>query len=273
MIHNLCCKVLSNKNIKNSPYYLISISSQEISKEAKPGQFIMLGLQDRLGGFLRRPYSVCGANGTFIEGTEDSFQLLYKIVGKGTRALSKVKKGEEILILGPLGNAFEPNDISTKNDTEHLIIAGGVGSAPFPLLIHFLNKSGIKPTMLYGAKNRNDLPLRQWFKKYCGDLQISTEDGSQGRKGVVSTLFKEYKPQNRKVIVYACGPQGMLKIISAISKERRYQALGSFEERMACGFGVCLGCALPVKGTSNEERFKHICSDGPIFNMEEVIFT
>lgn len=271
-MHNLTCKVLNNKKIGSSPYCLISIESRKISREANPGQFVMLRLEDRAGIFLRRPYSVCGTHGTFDETIKNSFQLLYKIVGKGTFALSKVRKGGKVHVLGPLGNPFPLQDIVKKKETEHLIIAGGIGSAPFPLLVHALHRSGIKPTMLYGAKSRDDLPLRHWFKKHCGILKICTEDGSQGRKGLVSCLLQDFKPQHGTVSVYACGPHGMLKMVADVSKERGYQALGSFEERMACGFGVCLGCALPVKAKDGKQIYQHVCSDGPIFDMEEVIF-
>ncbi len=273
MIHNLSCKVLSNKRIKQSPYYIVSIISREISKEAKPGQFVMLGgVSKRPGVFLRRPYSVCGANGTFDKIHRDSFQILYKIVGKGTRALSETKAGEKVDILGPLGNPFETKS-TRKSKVEHVIIAGGVGSAPFPLLVHQLNQSKIKPTMLYGGKSHEDLPLRAWFKKHCGDFRICTEDGSMGQRGLVSCLFQDFEAQQRSVRVYACGPHRMLQAVTDFAEKRGYKAYGSFEERMACGFGVCLGCAIPVRGKDGKEIFKHVCRDGPIFNMKEVIYT
>jgi dihydroorotate dehydrogenase electron transfer subunit len=272
MIHDLSCKVLSNRRIGRSLYYLASILSPEISTESQPGQFVMLGLSDRSGIFLRRPYSVCGANGTFEKTGRNTFQILYKIVGKGTHALSQVKVGEKVDILGPLGNPFEISEDTRKSKRQHVIIAGGVGSAPFPLLVHKFIQLQIKPAMLYGGKSRDDLPLRGWFKKHCRPFKICTEDGSMGQKGLVSCLFQGFETQQSNIRIYACGPHGMLKAVTDFSLERGYQAYGSFEERMACGFGVCLGCAIPIKGADGRMSYRHVCHDGPIFKMEEVIF-
>ncbi len=273
MIHDLSCKVLRNKRIGSSPYFLVSLLSPEISRESQPGQFVMLGLSGRAGVFLRRPYSVCGANGTFEKEHKSTFQILYKIVGKGTHALSHVRTGEKVDILGPLGNPFETSTITLNKKVQHIIIAGGVGSAPLPLLIHKLSRSKIRPIMLYGGKSRDDLPLRDWFKKHCSQFKICTEDGSLGQKGLVSCLFQGFKLQEKSVRMYACGPHGMLKAVADFSKERGYQAYGSFEERMACGFGVCLGCAIPISGKGGQSSYRHVCHDGPIFNMKKVIFT
>lgn len=202
---------------------------------------------------------------------DSSFQILYKVVGRGTQALSILRKGEEILILGPLGKGLTWEIPMKEKVMDYLIIAGGVGCAPFPLLIQALNRSKIKPIMLYGGKSRQDLPLRNWFQEHCRSLEVSTEDGSLGYQGLVSSLLRKYKPLGKEVQIYACGPQGMLKAIAKISKERGYQAFGSFEEKMACGFGACQGCALPIKEDGGM-IFKHVCCDGPFFNMGKVLF-
>ncbi len=273
MIHDISCRIIENRRIGRSSYFFTSISSREISTDAKAGHFVMLGLKDGQETFLRRPYSICGTSGTFIKRERNCFQLLYKVVGKGTLALSKIKNGEEISILGPLGTPFDIETADRKSNMEHLIVAGGIGSAPFPLLVHSLNSKTIKPKMFYGGRTSIDLPLKSWFRKHCSRLFISTEDGSDGEKGLITDLLAMYRtPESKDVIVYACGPIGMLRKVAEISEERGYTAYGSFEERMACGFGVCLGCAIPVHAENGNRSYNHVCADGPVFDMKKIDF-
>ncbi|MEW5807139.1 MAG: dihydroorotate dehydrogenase electron transfer subunit [Acidobacteriota bacterium] len=277
MIYQLSCRIVENRRIGKSCYYYVSMRSREISAKARPGQFVMLGLKNRNGLFLKRPYSICGCNGTFDDRRRDTFQILYKVVGKGTHALSSAKAGEEVSIIGPLGTPFSER-LFRKRKAEHLIVAGGIGSAPFPFLINALRRSGNQPVMFYGGRSRDDLPLKDWFRKNCSHLFITTEDGSEGEKGLITELLAEYIFSKRKsttseeTIIYACGPSGMLKKVAEISEEKGYAAFGSFEERMACGFGVCFGCAIRVRSKAGGSCYRHVCTDGPVFDMNEILY-
>ena len=273
MTHNLSCPIISNKQIGDSDYHLISILSKGISRECKPGQFIMLGLKDDPGIFLRRPYSICGTWKTFEKSMRNSFHLLCKVVGKGSLALSKSKPGDEVTVLGPLGKPFNVESAGKRKNVRHLIVAGGIGSASFPFLISTLNRLGADPVMFYGGRKRVDLPLKSWFRSHCASLHLSTEDGSEGTKGLITALFEKYQTDRpEETVVFACGPPGMLKKVAEISQERGYSSYGSFEERMACGFGVCLGCAIPVKDGRDGAAYRHVCKDGPVFSMDEIDF-
>jgi dihydroorotate dehydrogenase electron transfer subunit len=212
-----------------------------------PGQFVMLKVTDSFDPFLRRPFGIYRV-------TKDALEILYKVVGKGTGIMSELSKGDVLDVLGPLGNGFPQPEGKT------VMVAGGIGIAPFYLLARRFEK---KTVLLYGAKNRAEAALSADIKKLGIEVKITTEDGSVGRKGRVTDILEENL--DGAAAIYSCGPAGMLEKASGIAGRRGKKAFVSLESRMACGVGVCLGCAVVCSSTH-----KMVCSDGPVFNGADI---
>ena len=241
-------KILENKNICLNFYEMV-VSAKEIAQTAVAGQFCMLSVEN---AYLRRPLSIYATDKTTVS-------FLYKVIGKGTDFLSKLKKGDSLKILGPLGKGY-PLEISDKKVP--FLVAGGTGIAS----IHFLaQKLGKKGFLFYGAKNKKELLCLNEFKKSGWNLFLSTEDGSCGFKGFVTDLFD--KEINSNAVVYICGPNIMAKKIITTAKKLNLQGFASLEEKMACGVGNCQGCAVKI-----ENKNKMVCKDGPVFDINLINF-
>jgi dihydroorotate dehydrogenase electron transfer subunit len=224
----------------------------------KPGQFLMIRIRNGIDPFLRRPFSIYNVDNEVIE-------ILYKIVGKGTDIMKDLREGDPIHILGPLGNGFIiKNDIETP-----ILVAGGIGIASLNLLAGSISRiSGIKDTyLLIGGKKEADIMPIDKYIKMGYSVEISTEDGSLGIKGMVTDLLE--KRVSSKSTIFACGPNEMLKKVSEIAGKYNILCQVSLESSMACGMGVCLGCVVKVK---NINRYKLVCKDGPIFNGNEILW-
>lgn len=253
-------KIISNKKVSHV-YYNMSLDAPYIARLAKPGQFTQIKCNDSFEPLLRRPFSIHRVN--------RNIEILYETVGKGTEILSNKKEGDKIDVLGPLGNGFTlPR--ATNGEPRAIIIAGGIGAAPLVYLAEELTKKKIKTIVLIGAKTKNLILCEKDFKKATPEVYVSTDDGTYGSQGFVSKLFhKILKTTESKfeTIVYVCGPYEMLKCIANICQERKFECQVSLEEKMACGIGVCLGCAIKTKSGT-----KLACKDGPVFNAEELIW-
>jgi dihydroorotate dehydrogenase electron transfer subunit len=195
--------------------------------------------------------------------------VLYKVIGRGSQLLSKLKSGEALDVLGPLGNGFD-----LPADLERLVlVAGGVGIPP----IYLLGKASIrrgfagnKITFLCGLTSTAELPMADRLKELPIDLQFSTDDGSLGFKGYVSDLLRQRLADGslgREPLICACGPDGMLRAVQAICREQHKRCYLSLESIMPCGVGTCLGCVVPKEG---EEKYLRVCREGPVFDAEEV---
>jgi len=217
---------------------------------------------------LRRPYSVCGLPGTFDDRPADAVQLLIKVVGKGTALLAALKPGAEIHVLGPLGRGFEAPPSAAVRP---VIVAGGIGSAPFPALLASLRDSGgLRPRMFYGSRTAGDLPLLDWFRERT-DLDVTTNDGSLERRGLVTEPLTEYLDGEdpSSVKLYVCGPDPMLRAVARLALERGLDCELSLEAHMACGFGVCLGCVVPTRRPGSDEiGYDRVCVEGPVMRPE-----
>ena len=210
-----------------------------------PGQFVNIKLD---GMFLRRPISVCDA-------TEETLTLLYKVVGKGTELLSHMQNGK-LDILTQLGNGY---DLS-KSGEKPLLIGGGVGVPPMYLLAKKLIKSGKSVTVILGFNTKSEVFYEDEFKELGADVFVTTVDGSYGTKGFVTDKISDID----YTYFYTCGPEPMLKAVYTASKT---SGQFSFEERMGCGFGACMGCSCKtITG------FKRICKDGPVLEKEEILW-
>ncbi|MFA5576490.1 MAG: dihydroorotate dehydrogenase electron transfer subunit [Tissierellaceae bacterium] len=210
-----------------------------------PGQFYMIRGWEALDPFLARPISIAD-----IEAGK--LKLIYELKGKGTHIVSKLKKGDKLSLLGPLGNGF-----NLKEEGRIAIITGGVGVAP----MLYLSKSLSGDVDIYSGFRSNAYFLDQ-IRPYVRNVHIATEDGSTGHRGLVTELFN---PSDYD-LVYTCGPMPMMKAVIQICKGQ-VDVYASMENHMACGIGVCLGCTIEtIRG------MERVCKEGPVFRGEEVVF-
>lgn len=259
-------RVVSNKKV-GVCFYMMKLESGYLAKKALPGQFVEIQCTKGVDPLLRRPLGIHR-----IEG--DGIEVLYEVVGKGTRLLSEKRPGEDIDVIGPLGSGF---DLGLASDI-NILIAGGIGVAPLIALAERLSKERNKKIyVMIGARTKSHVMCEKEFRSLGCIVKTATDDGSKGYKGFViepvekmlATCRPEtYLPAFRQVAIYACGPTGMLEAVSRIAHEHGIPCQVSLEERMACGVGVCLGC--PVKVKTGE--YKMVCKDGPVFGSEEIIW-
>lgn len=210
------------------------------------GEFVNIQLD---GFYLRRPISVCDVEGEVLT-------LIYKVVGKGTEAMSEMPAGTELLLLTGLGNGY---DLSLSGD-HPLLVGGGVGVPPMVLLAKRLLAQGKKVSVVLGFNTADEVFYEDEFKALGCEVQVTTVDGSYGVKGFVTDALPE-----QYTYFYTCGPMPMFK---ALNKAVKTSGQFSFEERMGCGFGACMGCSCKTL-TGN----KRICKDGPVLKKEEIIWT
>ena len=224
------------------------VLSGDTSAIVLPGEFVNLELP---GKYLRRPISIC-------DWTENTLTLLVKAVGEGTRELVALKPGTELSTLSGLGKGF---DFHTAG--EHpVLVGGGIGIAPLFGLARRMLAEGIKPVVALGFRSKADSFYIEEFEQLGCEVLVATEDGSLGMKGFVTDLVRS-RPERDYALV--CGPTPMLKAVHAL--EQLQDGQFSFEARMACGFGACVGCSIP---TAN--GMKRVCKDGPIFTKEEIVW-
>ena len=218
----------------------------DVSDITSSGQFVNIKLD---GLYLRRPISVCDCE-------EGVLTLIYKVVGKGTEQMAKMTAGEELNILTGLGNGY---DISLSGD-KPLLLGGGVGVPPLYMLAKKLIAEGKKVSVVLGFNTKEEVFCEEDFKALGADVFVTTVDGSYGIKGFVTDAMKDIDYS----YFYTCGPEPMLKAIFKVSAT---SGQFSFEERMGCGFGACMGCSCKtVTG------YKRICKDGPVLKKEEILW-
>jgi dihydroorotate dehydrogenase electron transfer subunit len=243
-------EITENKNICLN-FYKISVISKDIAQVAKAGQFCMIGLEKV---FLRRPLSIYSA-----DKNTGIVSFLYKVVGKGTNILANLPVGSKVKVLGPLGQSY-PLDI--EKSFRPVLVAGGTGIAS----IHFLASNLSTPgSLYYGVRKKEEILCLDEFEKMGWEINISTEDGSYGYKGFVTDLLAKQIQQNS--IVFVCGPTPMMKKVAQIVKEKNISGFASLEQKMACGLGVCQGCAVKINNVN-----KMVCKDGPVFSISEISF-
>jgi len=280
--------IYNNRVIDN--YWHCVFQAPLISKQAKPGQFVMLKVSDCDKPLLRRPFSIHRVSGRLAISDYQSkiskralgtIEILYEVIGEGSALLSSKKPGEYLDIIGPLGNGFHitPDNLNVS----HILVAGGIGVAPLIFLAEKLSKikhpkSKTQNLILIGAKTKRHILCEKEFKKLNCDVKVATDDGSFGFKGNVTDLLRSLLSTINYQLstIYACGPEGMLKAVSDISREFQIPAQISMEAHMACGFGACLGCTVKVKSKNTEGKlgfgYKRVCQDGPVFKTEEIIW-
>ena len=245
-MQDLIYTVLSNECITaNGLIYKMRLGG-DVSAITAPGQFVNIQLD---GFFLRRPISVCDVR-------ENALTIIYKVVGQGTAAMSKLGAGAQLQTLVGLGNGY---DISCAGERP-LLAGGGVGVPPLYYLARKLIEAGKVPTVLLGFNTADEVFLADEFAALGCDVKIATVDGSVGTKGFVTDLMTDLDYTH----FYTCGPEPMLRAISRVSTTSGQL---SFEARMGCGFGACMGCSCKTL-TGN----KRICREGPVMRKEEIIW-
>ncbi|MEI7884820.1 MAG: dihydroorotate dehydrogenase electron transfer subunit [Clostridia bacterium] len=254
------CQIISNEEIFPN-YFKLKLEATKISKLAIPGQFVEIKCSLEREHIIRRPFGFHS-----IEKNANLISIIYEVRGSETLALSKRLSGEELSLIGPLGNGFP---IQGKVP---LLVAGGTGIAPLSCLATAFAEKKVDPYFFYGC---NDHKAANYFAKKPpeGELNIATMDGSFCFHGNVVELLNSYLPTSKVKfdVVYTCGPQLMMQKTYEWAKENNLTCFASMERVMGCGFGVCLGCTLPILKDGKTSN-SCVCKDGPVFNGEEIIW-
>lgn len=248
-------RVLENDRVAEGVGLLV-LESPRIARAVRPGQFIHLRIARDTDFILRRPFSVHRAVG-------DRLEILYQVLGVGTRALSLATPGAEMDAIGPLGRGWEvPEGVSHA-----LLVAGGLGAAPLGMLAEQLAERGVAVTVAQGAPTAERLVARELFERVSRRVEIATDDGSAGERGFVTALVEGLIAADAPDIVCVCGPEAMSRIVCAQADAARVPCLVSLERLMACGIGACLSCVVSTR--SGQQR---ACVDGPVFDAGDVLW-
>lgn len=250
-------RVVSNDKLCPRFFRLV-FDAPELAREVEPGQFVHIRTNDGCEPFFRRPFSVYRA--------KKHVEIFYEPIGPGTKLLAAKKKGDDLDVLGPLGTPFT---LPSKNIKQVVMIAGGIGIAPFLALSDRLSKDKKKPDMvlLYGGRTKGHVYPMKEFKDNGVKVHVATDDGSVGAKGRVSQLFSKIDLNPDTTMVYTCGPNPMMAAVQKFCGENDLKGEAACEEIMACALGACLGCSIPTKS-----GYKTVCYDGPCFDLSEVAF-
>ncbi len=245
--------VLSNERIAEGVGLMI-LHAPRTASLISPGQFVHLRIGAGRDFLLRRPFSVHRAHGEQIE-------ILYQVLGVGTRAMSELGCSESVDLIGPLGHGWD-----VPSGTMHaLLVSGGLGAAPLGGLAERLAREGIAVTVAMGAPTAERLVGRDVFEAAARRVVIATDDGTEGETGFVTAPVADLLKSRSFDIVYACGPEVMQRAVVALCDEAGVPCQVSLERLMACGIGACLSCVVTTKS-----GLKRACVDGPVFDAEEV---
>jgi len=250
--------VLSNREIAHNIYSLEFEITPEISKST-PGQFINIRVRGEDAPFFRRPFSIAGTD-------DESAEIIYEVVGRGTYYLSLLETGDSLDILGPLGSGFR----FEKENSDILLIGGGIGLPPLLFLAQTMSHNGISPMLLAGfrTKSVNYLP------RDTDRVLYATNDGTLGHNGYITDLLTEKLRDKKYERIYACGPDPMLSKVIEIADEFKASCSVSVENVFGCGTGLCLGCIMEnslKRFTETGRKYALACKDGPVFDASDLI--
>ncbi len=249
---------------RGGPFYRMDVEAPWIAENAQPGQFVHIQCSSSFDPLLRRPFSVYDADPKSKE-----VSILYAVVGKGTDLLSRMKPGDTLNMLAPLGHGFTV----PEGKSHSLLLGGGAGIAPMLFLGKVLRENGHTVTVMLGMQSNETAGVIDDFIRAGLHVDVATNDGSLGACGHVTCLL-EGQPDDAftDCRVYACGPTPMLKAVQTWTSSCGLPAELSLEERMGCGFGVCLSCVCKVKVRSESGwEYQRACVEGPVFSAAEVI--
>ncbi len=266
------CPVLSRVEAARG-IFLMRLHAPEIAALVRPGQFVNVNVHapgsDQISPLLRRPFSVCQA-----DRHAGWISILWKAIGPGTRLLASHRAGTVLSLIGPLGRGFR----LPEENAEAILVGGGLGVAPLPILAETLQARGISCEVLLGARTAADLWGAEELQRLSAEIYPATDDGSAGRHGLVTEVLEERlreysrSSSNRtRAQVFACGPMPMLQRVAAICRAANVPAQVAVETVMGCGFGICMGCPVePARGAAEFGRYWLACLDGPVFPADEI---
>jgi dihydroorotate dehydrogenase electron transfer subunit len=278
-------KIVSNKRMTESCWRVV-LDAPQISSELKPGQFIHVKVGGEKGPLFRRPFSVFRR--LPLKGGPLGIEIVYKVIGTGTSLMTGLRKGDTVDIIGPLGHGFELD----RNKSVQVVVAGGTGAACLFLLAEEISKAGLQLKVLLGADTKASVLLKKEYAALKGEVMVSTDDGSYGYHGFVTQMLEKAFHEGKistDCVIYSSGPEPMLKALAAICQKYALPAQVSVERHMMCGIGACLACVCKVDpshisknrdlGSSHiqsvpdkEFGYALACKDGPVFDVNEVIF-
>jgi dihydroorotate dehydrogenase electron transfer subunit len=254
-------QIVSNERDTDS-YFRLVLRAPQIAPLIQPGQFAHVRIPPLKDALLRRPFSIFQVAG-------DTFSILYKTVGKGTDALARMRAGETLSVIAPLGRGFT---IPKTGGEIPLLVAGGYGMAAMFLLAQRSPQKGI---VFVGGRRRVDILCEKEFAALGWEVRAATEDGSHGEKGLVTQpLLKKIgkrKTENGNYKLFACGPTPMLKAVGKIAADFNLPCELSMDEHMCCGVGTCLTCVIPVKNDGGWE-YQRTCTEGPVFDSRQIVW-
>ena len=228
--------------------FRFELESREIAANCKPGQFVNVKVADEDYPLLRRPLSIHSTDGT------SRFELVFRVVGMGTKLLAARVTGEHLDLIGPLGIPF---DIDPERHA--LLVGGGVGIPPIHALLQEILKRRIPHTAIVGLRNADEIGLAGMIPEQAAECMIATDDGTLGHHGFVTELLEDRL--SKDAAVYACGPHPMLMKIVNLTKKASVPTQISFEQQMACALGACIGCSIETNS-----GYQRVCTEGPVFN-------
>ena len=252
-------KVVLNRFVSGITWEL-RLEAEDIAKTAEAGQFVMVsthrGDNNEYDPLNRRPFAVADTEGSVIS-------IYYDVVGRGTKKLTLLREGDEVPTLGPLGEGVFP----VEGVKKAVVVAGGIGASGVSLLVKRLAERETEVVVLYGARSVEYLSMREWYDKIAQKgvkVHYYTDDGSFGIKGFpVKDLDKFVDPET---VVYACGPKPLLRYLKDYSSKKGIKTYLSLDRRMACGWGVCLGCVVKTP-----KGFGRVCKEGPVFEASDLV--
>ncbi len=281
--------------VENRPltggHFLLSLDAPRQALATRPGQFAMLRLLGRSDVLLRRPMSIYdvvpdrralikkgnkrGAEASRRPGPPRQIQLLYKVVGRGTRLMAELRPRDRVGLMAPLGHGFFKEEYlaQAREANEVLHVAGGIGIAALLLPARELAAEGIAQRLFFGGRTRADLVGVDDFKSCVNKVVLATEDGSRGHRGFVTKPLEDYLAANqgKRFFLMVCGPWAMLRASVELARTYGHPCLLSMENRMGCGLGVCLGCSIRVVGEGHG-AYQRVCTEGPVFPAGKVVW-
>lgn len=234
--------------------FRLVVEAPGIARSARPGQFVQMKVSPGMDPLLRRPMSIAGVHGGRIE-------ILYEVVGTGTRALSQRRVGETLPVLGPLGRGFA----FVKRVSFSILVGGGSGVPPLLFLAERMKRKGLA---FLGARTKSLLLGEKELRKSGWEVEVSTDDGTRGHRGFVSDIFaKRLSDFPSRGGVYACGPIPMIQTVAGLCAQKKMACQVSLEAMMACGIGICRGCVVPVRAGG---KYMDICREGPVVEANRI---
>ena len=261
MAKTMIAELVKKEQLKND-IFKFSVKAPEIVNDSKPGNFIEIRVSDQTEPFLRRPISIYN-----LDKENGILEFIFQVKGKGTKILANKEAGEGIDIIGPLGFGT----FKYENYNNIAIIGGGIGVFPLYELSKCAKNENKTVNTYLGFRNKDYVVLEEEFKNVSDKLIITTDDGSYGEEGFAINFLKEDLKKQNIDCIYACGPLPMLKAIRNLAIEKDIPCQISLEEKMGCGLGVCLGCAVKTaRSTKENPEYWHVCKGGPVFQAKDV---